>query len=201
MSFDFLPAGIEDAQFKRTPDGWVYTTLSPWIFAPRRSYLVSDEVKPALAARVRRGQYLQMLTILPIILLLGVLFGIYPQILKQALAVQLLAFAAFVVAIVATIALTNYFAVRPIVKDLPRTGGGLRYFEHFSRQGEVLSVKVLALITALFAFGAVSQFHSALTSRVANTFSVIGGIAMAVLTIVYACLLIRRMRADRGTTT
>ena len=31
MSFHLLPNGLEEAHFKRVPDGWLFTTVSPWI--------------------------------------------------------------------------------------------------------------------------------------------------------------------------
>src|SRR4029450_3588995 len=29
--FGFLPTGLEEAQFKRDADGWLFTTANPWI--------------------------------------------------------------------------------------------------------------------------------------------------------------------------
>ena len=55
MSFHLLPNGLEEAQFKRDPEGWLFTTVSPWIFAPHRTYLISDAQQPAIAERIRRG--------------------------------------------------------------------------------------------------------------------------------------------------
>src|SRR5215813_6250412 len=60
MPFRLLPAGLEEAQFKRIPEGWLFTTVNPWLFAPRRTYVVSDAQKPAIAARIRHARYLRV---------------------------------------------------------------------------------------------------------------------------------------------
>jgi hypothetical protein len=72
MSFHLLPNGLEEAQFKRVPEGWLFSTASPWIFAPRGTYLVSDAQKPAIAERVRRGRYLRLVVILLLMALMAV---------------------------------------------------------------------------------------------------------------------------------
>ena len=55
-----LPKGVEEAQFKRTESGWIFSAPNPWTFGWRRSYRVDDVHKAALALCVRRGRYFRL---------------------------------------------------------------------------------------------------------------------------------------------
>jgi len=58
---------IEEGHFKRVAEGWLFTVSNPWIVAPRRTYLVNDAQKPAIAARVRLARCLRLMVVLPMI--------------------------------------------------------------------------------------------------------------------------------------
>src|SRR5882672_1562256 len=119
MSFHLLPNGLEEAHFKRVPEGWLFTTASPWIFAPRRTYLVSDAQKPALAARVRRGRYVRLILLIPMMLLLGAALMMVPSWLR-ARSLELWALlGGFVVVFTIVIIGSDYLNVRPLLRDLP----------------------------------------------------------------------------------
>jgi hypothetical protein len=57
--FRLMPIGVEEAHFKRVPEGWLFAAPRPWwLFGPRPTYLLTDTEKPALAARIRLNRYL-----------------------------------------------------------------------------------------------------------------------------------------------
>jgi lysylphosphatidylglycerol synthetase-like protein (DUF2156 family) len=198
MRSDFVPTPPEELQFKRTSDGWVYTMLSPWILAPRRSYLVSSDVKPVLTARVRQAQSVQIWIIVPLVLLLGAVVSMYPQLLKQASILQWLGYAAILVAVVALpIIFANYFCVRDIVRNLPRTNQGVPYAEHFTRLGEMFSTKGLAGFLIFFALITAFRTYKLITAPTADAFTTLSAILPAITTIGFLALLIQRLRAER----
>jgi hypothetical protein len=58
--FRLMPHGLEEAYFKRVPQGWVFAAPSPWwLFGARPTYLLTDTQKTAVAARVRLNRYLR----------------------------------------------------------------------------------------------------------------------------------------------
>src|SRR5262249_25360693 len=124
MSFHLLPNGLEEAQFKRVPEGWLFSTVSPWIFAPRCTYLVSDAQKPALAERVRRRRYLRLAVILLLMALMAVGIIMNPTVLMLVKTFSLpgaIVFASFVVLTVSAITVSDYLNIRPLIHDLPRS--------------------------------------------------------------------------------
>src|SRR3954454_12230078 len=130
MSFHLLPNGLEEAQFKRVPEGWLFSTVSPWIFAPRRTYLVSDEQKPAIAERVRRGRYLRMAFMLALLALMAIGVTMNPAILGQVKTFSLtgaIMFASFVVLTVAVITACDYLNIRSLIRDLPLSSRKVGY--------------------------------------------------------------------------
>ena len=58
--FRLMPPGLEEAYFKRVPQGWVFAAPRPWwLFGSRPTYLLTDAQKAAVAARVRLNRYLR----------------------------------------------------------------------------------------------------------------------------------------------
>jgi hypothetical protein len=198
MKSQFVPTPPEELQFKRTADGWVYTMASPWLFAPRRSYLVSEQVKPLLAQRVRQAQSVQVWILVPLIVLLGTVVSFYPQLLKQASALQWFGYAIFLAATVGlTIVFANYFCVRSIVNDLPRTKHGVPYAENFTRFGEMMSTKALAISVVLFGLLSALRIYQLMTSRAADGMTRVSAIMAGGAAIVSLAMLVQRLRAGR----
>jgi hypothetical protein len=56
--------GAEEGRLERVPDGWIFSTWSPWIVGPRCSYFVSEAQKPLIAARLRHSRLIRLLLIL-----------------------------------------------------------------------------------------------------------------------------------------
>ena len=93
-------------------------------FAARRTYLVSDAQKPAIAERVRRGRYLRLAVILLLMALMTVGIIINPAVLMLVKTFSLtgaIVFASFVVLTVAAITVCDYLNIRPLIGDLPRS--------------------------------------------------------------------------------
>jgi hypothetical protein len=124
--FRLLPAVLEEAQFKRVPEGWLFTTASPWVFAPRRTYLVREAQKPAIAARVRRGRVIRLILLVPMLLLLAAAFVIVPSLLNFRSVETWLVLGAFVVVLTIPITVSDYLTVRPLLRDIPRSSQKIR---------------------------------------------------------------------------
>jgi hypothetical protein len=46
---------MADLAFKRVPEGWVYCAPTPWLVGSRQYYVLREEQKSALAARLRNA--------------------------------------------------------------------------------------------------------------------------------------------------
>src|SRR6516162_5579289 len=77
-----LPKGVEEAQFKRTESGWIFSAPNPWTFGWRRSYRVDDVHKAALALCVRRGRYFRLLVLILMYALPLATFWHFPSLLR-----------------------------------------------------------------------------------------------------------------------
>lgn len=196
--FRLLPAGLEEAQFKRVPEGWLFTTANPWVFAPRRTYLVTDAQKPALAARVRRARYARLILMIPMLLLLVAAFVMYPSLLNPHSIATWVAFGVFIIAFTIIITLSDHLAVRPLLRDLPRSSQKIGLGDMMRRQSEALSVKALAIFTAIFVIAAIVNAIEALTSVHASPFATISAFAFALFAIAFVAMLVNKLRARRA---
>jgi len=77
-----IPAGVEEALFKPTPNGWIFSAPNPWTFARRRSYLVDDVQKVELAVRVRHSRYFRVLASIAMSALPLATFLLFPSMLR-----------------------------------------------------------------------------------------------------------------------
>jgi hypothetical protein len=167
MPFRLLPEGFEEAQFKRIPEGWLFATVSPWIFAPRRTYLVSDAQKPAIAARIRCARYLRLAVMLAMMTLMVAVIVMNPTltaILKTPSLTHALIIGAFGVLTVAAIMACDHLAVRSLLRDLPRSSQKISYADIMRSQSKAMSTTAIATIAALLALCAASQVYLVLTS-------------------------------------
>ena len=108
-----------ESQFKKAPEGWLFTTPNPWFFPPRRTYLVSDAQKPALAAGARRGAYFQLILHVLMTVLLLVVIG--PSLLNFLSVATWLIVGGFVVVWTILTVVGGHLAVRPLLRDVPRS--------------------------------------------------------------------------------
>ena len=167
MQFRLLPAGLEEAQFKRIPEGWLFATVNPWFFAPRRTYLVSDAQKPAIAARVRRARYLRMAVIAAMMALMVAAIVMNPTLLtmlKTSSLMGALIIGAFGVLTGAAIVACDHLSVRSLLRDLPRSPQRIGYVDMMRNQSKAMSSTAIAVFAALLVLSAVGQTYFALTS-------------------------------------
>jgi hypothetical protein len=193
--FRLLPAVLEEAQFKRVPEGWLFTTASPWVFAPRRTYLVSEAQKPAIAARVRRGRVIRLILLVPMLLLLAAAFVIVPSLLNFRSVETWLVLGAFVVVLTIPITVSDYLTVRPLLRDIPRSSQKIRLSDMLGRQGEAMSVRALVILTLIFVIGVAANVFLALTSVRGNPFPAIAAVALALSAIAFGGMLVAKLRA------
>src|SRR5262249_33741125 len=161
------PNGLEEAQFKRVLEGWLFTTASPWIFAPRRTYLVSDTQKPVLAARVRRARYLRLVVILLLMALMAVGIIMTPAVLMLVKTFSLtgaIVFASFVVLTVAAITLCDYLNIRPLIGNLPRSSRKIGHADMVQSQAQAMSGSAIVIFASLFVVATAGKTYEALTS-------------------------------------
>jgi hypothetical protein len=196
--FRLLPARIEEAQFKLVPEGWLFTTSNPWVFGPRRTYLVSETQKPAIAKRVRRGRYIRMILLVPMVLLLAAAFINVPSLLDPRSIASWLVFGAFIVAFMTAITVSDYLIVRPLLRDLSRSSQKIGLADMMRRQSETMSVAALVIFTLIFAIAGVTNTYKALAPVHGILFETIGAISFTVCAIAYAGMLIAKLRSHQG---
>jgi hypothetical protein len=143
---------MEKMAFKHVQNGWVYGAPNPWLFGPRRYYLLNDEQKSEIAGCLRRMWRLLFVTMLASI--------------AAAIPVAMPSFhshpvvtlaAAALVGLVIGIAANAYLcsATRPIVASLEPTAERITQREAFTTQiaafsrGRIVFFGLLSL--ALFA--------------------------------------------------
>jgi hypothetical protein len=195
IQFRLLPAGVEEAQFKRVANGWLFTTANPWVFGPRRTYLVTDAQKTVVAERVRRSRYIRLILLVPISLLLALTFVMIPSSLNFRLVEAWLVSGALVALITGAIALSDYLTVRPLLRDIPRSSQKIKVSEMLTRQGKAMSVRALAICTLIFVIATAAQTYQGLTSVRLGALALIGVIASAWLAFVFGGMLIAKLRA------
>jgi len=197
MPFRLLPAGLEEAQFKRIPEGWLFTTVNPWLFAPRRTYVVSDAQKPAIAARVRRARYLRLAVVLLMMALMVaaiVMNHALFTLLKTSSPMGAFIIGAFGLLTGAAIVACDHLAVRSLLRDLPRSSQRIGYADMMQSQSKAMSTTAIAIFTALFTLCAVGQIYLALTSPRVDWLVVISGTACAALAASFVGMLVVKVR-------
>jgi hypothetical protein len=197
MLFHLLPNGLEEAQFKRVPEGWLFSTVSPWIFAPRRTYLVSDAQKPALAERVRRGRYLRLVVILLLMALMAVGIIMNPALLLLVKTFSLtgaIVFALFVVLTVAAITVSDYLNIRPLIHDLPRSSRKIGHADMMQSQAQAMSAPAIAIFASLFVVATAGKTYEALTSASGNWMAAVAAACFAPFALVFISMLVVKLR-------
>jgi hypothetical protein len=198
MSFHLLPNALEEAQFKRVPEGWLFTTVSPWLLAPRCTYLVSDAQKPAIAERVRRGRYLRFAVVLLLMALMAVGIIMNPAVLALAKTFSLtgaIVFASFVVLTVATITACDYLNIRSLIRDLPRSSHKIGHADMVQSQAQAMSASAIAIFASLFVVATAGKTYEALTSTSGNWMAAIAAACFAPFALVFISMLVVKLRS------
>jgi hypothetical protein len=195
-AFRLMPAGVEEAQFKRVPEGWLFTVANPWIVAPRRTYLVNDAQKPAIAARVRLSRYVRLMVMLPTVLLMVAVFVADPTLLLNSLSVKaFMVFGAFVVLMAVAMTAADYLTVRPLIRDLPRTSQKISLADMMRSQSAAMSTKSLMIITLFFVVLAAHYTFEWLTSAGGHGSAAIIAVFLLLLTVMFGGMLIAKLRS------
>jgi hypothetical protein len=197
MSFHLMPKGLEECQFKRVPEGWLFTTVSPWIFAPYRVYLVSDAQKPAIAERVRRGRYLRLAVILALMAFIAIGIVMNPAIttlVKTFSLTSAIIFALYVVVTVAVITASDYLNIRPLIRDLPRSSRKIGYADMVKSQGQAMSVPTISIFASLFVVATAGKTYEALTSPSGSWMASVAAACFAPFALAFISMLVVKLR-------
>jgi len=197
MSFHLLPNGLEEAQFKRVPEGWLFSTVSPWIFAPRRVYLITDAQKPAIAERVRRARYLRFAAILLLMALMAIGIITNPAVLTLVKTFSLtgaIIFASFVVLTVTAITVCDYLTIRPLIRDLPRSSRKIGHADMMQSQAQAMSAPAIAIFASLFVVATAGKTYEALTSASGNWMAAIAAACFAPFALAFIGMLVLKLR-------
>jgi hypothetical protein len=197
MSFHLLPNGLEEAQFKRVPEGWLFSTVSPWIFAPRRTYLITDAQKPAIAGRVRRARYLRLLVILLLLAVMSIGIIMNPAVLMLVRTFSLtgaIIFASFVVLTVAAITVCDFLTIRPLIRNLPRSSRKIGHADRIQCQAQAMSAPAIAIFASLFVVATAGKTYEALTSASGNWMAAIAAACFAPFALAFIGMLVLKLR-------
>jgi hypothetical protein len=147
--------GMENTAFERVPEGWAYSAPNPWLFGRRPTYLVNDEQKTAIAARLR---CMWRALFIAIIVLAGVAGPIaFPSV--DARPLVTLAGAMLTGAVVGSVIVGAFvWKIRPLLAGLPASTHHISRRDVFAAQvaafsrGRILFFALLSL--AMFALSA-----------------------------------------------
>jgi hypothetical protein len=193
MRFRLLPTGLEEVMFKQIPEGWLFTTVSPWLFARRRTYIVSDAQKPAIAKRVRRGRYIRVILSLLFAPLTVLAIIEDPSLMNTHAPRAWVMFGLLSLAFVVLISVSDYLNIQPLLRNVPRTTQKIRTSDMLKTQSRALSVRALAMFTALFAVGAIVNIGAAYMDG--DAFVGVSGAILTVFTLVGGWTLVAKPRA------
>jgi hypothetical protein len=194
-----LPSGVEEAQFKRTESGWIFSAPNPWTFGWRQSYRVDDVQKAKLALGVRRGRYFRLLALILMYTLPLAAFWHYPYLLRapSPWGWLLLALLYFVICTV-SINLCDYLPIRHLLIDLPRSAERISIVEMHRTQAKSMSVKALATLTLIELLGcAVILGYWFLLPR-HNPYMLAGAVCFGLIAMLFLAMLFTKLRAGRA---
>jgi hypothetical protein len=194
-----VPAGVEEALFKPTANGWIFSGPNPLLFARRPTYLVDDALKAKLARLVRRGRYYRLIALISLIVLLFAALLYFPSLIRAPSLSTWLVLALFPVVSTIALNLCDWLPLRPLLAGLPRTTERISLLEMHDRQAQSMSVKALATLTAI-QFGA-SFFNLWLWLLLprSNAFVLIGAVCVGLIGALFLAMLVAKLRAQRAT--
>jgi hypothetical protein len=193
--FRLLPAGLEEGQFRRLPEGgWLFATANPWFFGSRRIYLLTETQKPVFAERVRRGVYIRLLLLIPFLLISVIAFLEYPTLREFRSGLSWLVFLAACLVFGFVLNLGDYLNVRSLLNDVPRSSQKMPSRNLMREQGQAMSIKALAIFTLIFVMGFLINGYNALTFQHGGGLAAIGAIGMLVLAFLFGKMLQTKLR-------
>ncbi len=195
MTMRLIPTGVEENQFKRIPEGWLFTTANPWIVGSRPTYIVSDAQKPAVAAGVRRARYLGVVLSLVMAMLQASVYFTVPSLLDSRSLAAWLELGGFVIVFMIAGAICNGLIMRPLLRDLPRTSQKMSQVDKLRSQSEAMSIRALSILTLLLALAAAANILITFTASNASLFAAVGAILCAAAALVFFGMLIAKLRA------
>jgi hypothetical protein len=195
-----LPAGVEEALFKPTANGWIFSAPNPWTFARRRSYLIDDAQKADLALGVRRGHYYRMLALVPVIVLPYAALLLFPSLFRAPSVGLWLSLALFGVAVAVAINLSDYFAVRSLLVGLPRTTEHINVVDMHRRQARSMSVKALATLALIETVVTGFIFVQWLRLPRSDPYMLIGPACFGLIAMLFIAMLVAKLRSQRNAT-
>jgi hypothetical protein len=132
-----------------------------------------------------------------LLLLIGA-FVMVPSLLNFRSVGTWIVLGAFVVVLTVAITVGDNLAVRPLLRDVPRSAQKIRLTNMVRRQGEAMSVTALVIFTLIFVVAGTTNAYQALTSERGTAFGVIGAICFALFAIAFAGMLVAKLRARRA---
>ncbi len=190
-------AGLEEARFKRDGDGWLFTTVNPWIVGPRRTYRVNDEQKAALVVRVRRAKWVMLAMILPLLALLVFVFVQAPWLARPETVSAWLILGALTLAFAGFIIATEYWCLRPMLRGLPRSSGKVSQRDAFRKLRDIVSVRTIVIFLVIFVLSFLVQAVGMALSSHRHAFDVINLGMSGLFTAVCIGILVDKLRARR----
>jgi hypothetical protein len=188
-----------ESRFKKVPEGWLFTTMSPWGYGPRRTYLVSDAQKPAIAARARRGAYIQHVMLVLMVLVFGG-FALVPSLSNFSLVATWLIWGGSCVVWTIVIGVADYLGLQPLLRDIPRSSQKIKWTYILQRMGAAVSVRALVIFFTLIsvaevAFVGLSMGGTPSSFVAFGMFATLVAVNGALFAIIYAGMRMAKLRA------
>lgn len=161
-------SGIEEAAFKPVEGGYLFETPNPWIFAPGRRYVVSEEQKTALLGmmRPRRPRLRVALISTAIIAFAGgvsiLWWALSPRYNPSAFDLLGIAVTTLVpLYAFAVVAIHRHLRrIQPVVSAAAPTQARFTAVERYHAIGDRMSTKLLVAGTALWSVSAITSLIS-----------------------------------------
>jgi hypothetical protein len=225
MRFSKRLSALEDAVFKRTPEGRTFHSPYPRIFSRRRwTYLLTDAQKERLAERLHRRVRNMQLVMVGLCFLLAIPFAFWvrklPDFLRSLLAgsppawlLLCLVYALTFVALITLVSIAHYRLAHPVLRDACRIGRAGPLFPirlmAETTSGSSLTGRLILVTLALLACGlsayAAAYLSRSLDAELLLTLDVLFGLAavsMAILfglaAVWYVTVLVVKLRAQRS---
>jgi hypothetical protein len=188
--------GVEEGQFERVPEGWLFVSWNPWIVGPRWSYLVSEAQKPAIAACIRHCRLVHVVLVLVLVAVQLVIFLRLPSLRDSHAMAGWIAFAGFVAVFTVSIAACDNFLLRPLIRDLPRAPRKAGRIASLRNQSHAMSSKTLAALSAVCALASAGLLGTYFMGSEVNLFSLLGAILAAFSAVLFFSMLMMKVRSE-----
>jgi len=159
-----IPAGIEEARFKRVDQGWLFAAASPWFIGPTRTYIVDDARKVALAKAVRRAGYLRMFLPVPLLALLMAAMVAEPAMRDPLSPWAWGASAVFFLALLVTFVACEQLMLRGLLRGMPRSAQKIHAGDKLRAHAGAMSSKTLGILATFSLLFAAYDLHQMLTA-------------------------------------